>query len=533
MNKTVSINLNGLLFNLEEAAYDKLSAYLTAIRRYFEHTEGRDEMLRDVEARIAELFTEKLKNKQVILLSEVEEIIAVLGQPEEYADSPEPEEANQRPMESSDPRRLFRDPDEAMLAGVCSGIGYFFGIDPVWLRIAFLVAFFFGGSGLILYLILWIAMPKANTRSEKLQMRGQPVTLETLEKGVKEEIDRINRKAGEVRSGMRSKFNGAGLGAQLGKFITEMAMILGKAFGNIIAWIGRFIGFVFLMAGVFAFFIWLMLVLGFPVSLSMNGTSLDGNTVKALLNLIFSQPWQTLLFIIGISVLVLSPVLGIFFSGARLIFPKRFSYRWPGALTAGLFIIGVITCIVCGAFVIRDFRSQGKIIQSVPLNSFSSDTIRVMSNPGAISSLKRSMNFDGWEIYFNDGDQYILGKVRLDIERADVDKPILKVISKAKGSSKKAALESAENLRYFVKQKGDTLLFNPWFRIREGNHWRGQDLEFQFKVPQKTHFSFDETMIRQVDDLYVPFELEGLSQSNLIWKPGQDKMECLNCPESD
>ena len=123
MNKTISINLSGLLFNLEEGAYNKLSKYLSQLRRSFEKTDGCDEIMADIEGRIAELFSERLKNKQVILEREVDEVIAVLGAPEDYdtADDTEPgpsrQTANQRQEEPH--RRLFRDPENAVLGEVC------------------------------------------------------------------------------------------------------------------------------------------------------------------------------------------------------------------------------------------------------------------------------------------------------------------------------------------------------------------------------------------------------------------------------
>jgi phage shock protein PspC (stress-responsive transcriptional regulator) len=471
----------------------------------------------------------------VILEAELDQVISVLGQPEDYAEVND-ESGPQEPVrqaEGAEPRRLFRDSEEGMFAGVCSGIGYYFGMDPVWLRIAFLVAFFFGGSGLILYLILWIAMPKAVTRSEKLQMRGHPVNLETLEKGFKEEMDRLNRKAEEVGKKAGIRFRGVGFGTRLGNFLTELFQSIGKVLVNVFAWLGRFIGFAFLMAGTFGFFIWLMLILGFGDAISLNGDPLATNSIASFFDLVFSKPWQSFLFTIGLALLVVAPILGVLFAGIRLIFPKKFSYRWPGAFSAGLFIIGMITCIVCGAFVIRDFRSQGKVIQSVPLHSFSTDTIHVISNPGAAISLKRSVNLDGWQVYYNDDDEFMMGRARLKIERADVEKPILQVVSKAHGLNKRLAAETAENLRYFVKQRGDTLFFNPWFRLKEGSRWRGQEVEFRFKVPDKTHFRFDEEMIWQVNDLYVPIEREGLNPYNWIWKTDADKMTCLNCPETE
>lgn len=529
MNRTVSIHLNGMLFNLEEAAYQNLADYLAGIRSYFKHTDGREEIIADVEGRIAELFSERLKNKQVILETEVAEIIGLLGQPEAFADDAAENEQpeNVRAEDYAEPRRLFRDPDDGVIAGVCRGIGHYFGIDAVWLRIAFLIAFFFAGSGVILYLILWIAMPKARTRSEKLQMRGEPVNLDTLERGFKREMDSLRQKHGPDGKGA----NGAGSRSQIIGFVTELAINFGKAIGHFFAWLGRFIGFVFLMAGLLGFFLWLMVVLGNADTITINGNLLNGHSIGTMFGLVFSHPWQAQVFSIGLALLVLAPVLGIFFSGVRLIFPKRFSYRWTGAISGGLFIIGMLTCIVCGAFVIRDFNTQGKIILPVALAPFSTDTIHVAANKNTAISLKRTLRFDDWQVYANDNEKYIMGKIQLKIEKAEVDKPVLQVLLEARGKNKREAIENAEGLKYYVKQKGDSLFFNPWFNLGNDSRWRGQEVEFRLKVPSRTHFRFDQTMVQYIKDMYVPFRHETEPVESWLWKPGTDKMDCLNCPE--
>jgi phage shock protein PspC (stress-responsive transcriptional regulator) len=183
MNKTISINLSGMLFYLEENAYNRLFQYLNEIRQCFVGTDGGDEIIQDVEARIAELFAKYIVTKQVILEKEVDEVIGIMGEPEVYNDD---ETTTQQPIEEKENKdrdaikRLYRDSDDAVLGGVCSGIAYYFGIDPVWLRLAFVIALFLAGSGPLLYIILWIVIPKANTTAEKLQMRGEKVNIENI-----------------------------------------------------------------------------------------------------------------------------------------------------------------------------------------------------------------------------------------------------------------------------------------------------------------------------------------------------------------
>ncbi|MEX2589913.1 MAG: PspC domain-containing protein, partial [Chitinophagales bacterium] len=196
MNKTLSINLNSLVFQIDEIAYEKLSNYLKAIANRFEGMEGADEITSDIEARIAEMFSEKLSNtKQVISLADVESVIEVMGRPEDFETIEDELEADPAATKGKkSPRKLFRDTENSIVGGVCSGISAYLGIsDPIFLRLIFLIAFFGFGSGFLLYIILWIVIPEAKTASDKLHMRGEAINVSNIEKTIKEEFDNIKK----------------------------------------------------------------------------------------------------------------------------------------------------------------------------------------------------------------------------------------------------------------------------------------------------------------------------------------------------
>ncbi|MEL0241427.1 MAG: PspC domain-containing protein, partial [Flavobacteriaceae bacterium] len=155
MKKTININLAGFVFYIDEDAYETLQKYLNNIRTYLGNTEGREEIIDDIESRIAELFSEK--QKQVITLIEVNEVIEVMGQPEDYMSEEEPEE---KMASQQSNKRLYRDPDSTVLGGVCSGVGHYLNIDAVWIRLIFL-AMVWSGVSILFYFILWAIIPKA------------------------------------------------------------------------------------------------------------------------------------------------------------------------------------------------------------------------------------------------------------------------------------------------------------------------------------------------------------------------------------
>jgi len=205
MKKTVTINLSGIIFHIDEDAHDKLSDYLSKIKSCFSGSEGKDEIMADIEARIAEIFQEKIgKSKEVIAIADVEEVIAVMGKPEDYMEGngDEGEEKSKTaPDEGSYRRkRIFRDPDDNVLGGVCSGIAAYFNFDPIWLRIAFAVAFFVFGTGFLLYILLWIVIPEAKTTAEKLEMRGEKVDISNIEKSIKEELEKLKKKFSDLKN---------------------------------------------------------------------------------------------------------------------------------------------------------------------------------------------------------------------------------------------------------------------------------------------------------------------------------------------
>lgn len=201
MNKTVNINLGGMFFHIDENAYQKLSRYFEAIKRSLTNSNGQDEIIKDIEMRIAELFSEKHANgKQVITLEELDEVIAVMGQPEDYRiDSDENEaSAPKFTQQTKATKKLYRDKDGGIIGGVLAGLGHYFGIDKVWIRVLFLILLFTFGFGIIPYIILWIVMPEAVTTSEKLEMTGEPVTISNIEKKVREEFDNVSEKIKNV-----------------------------------------------------------------------------------------------------------------------------------------------------------------------------------------------------------------------------------------------------------------------------------------------------------------------------------------------
>ncbi len=196
MKKTIRIHISGYIFNIDEDAYQKLKIWLDSISEKYKNEEGGEEIFNDIEMRVAELFEEKSGHEGVVTQKEVDDIIKIMGKPEDF--EPEEEEninfSFSNKKKSRKQKRLYRDEENQIIAGVCSGLGSYFGIDPVIIRLLFVAALVIGGFGTLLYIILWIAVPKAETISQKLEMNGEPVTVSNIEKAIREEFETVKKK---------------------------------------------------------------------------------------------------------------------------------------------------------------------------------------------------------------------------------------------------------------------------------------------------------------------------------------------------
>lgn len=190
MKVTVNINLGGYAFHIDEDAYERLRNYLKNIERELSVEDSASEIITDIEGRIAELFRNRLNNyKQVINMKDVEEVMTIMGTPEVISGG---EPSGNEPPRSS--RRMYRDPDGRIFGGVCSGLAAYFNWDPLVMRILFAILIFAGGAGIGLYLVLWIVLPEAKTTAQKLEMRGDPVTIENIKDSVKHEFETVKKK---------------------------------------------------------------------------------------------------------------------------------------------------------------------------------------------------------------------------------------------------------------------------------------------------------------------------------------------------
>lgn len=208
MNKIEYINLGGNPLAIDQDAYEKLKLYITSLKSYFGASEYADEIVQDIEVRLSELIHESMKGRKIANIKDVEYSINIMGLPEQF-DSPEHEQSQEHSSESDKTtfkeqdkkydKKLFRDPENKILGGVCSGLAAYFNIDdPIWVRLTFVVFTLTGGAGVLIYIIMWIIMPKAKTSIDRLRMKGNPINFQNIENMVEDSIDHISGFADRV-----------------------------------------------------------------------------------------------------------------------------------------------------------------------------------------------------------------------------------------------------------------------------------------------------------------------------------------------
>ena len=221
MKKVTNINLGGFPFSVDDDAYHKLDRYFNTIENHFKHSEGFEEITTDIEYRVAEILNERLGRRQIVTITDVTEVMAVMGQPEDFGADASGASYSETYQDTghhsthehvrTSGRRIFRDPEDKVLGGVCSGLSQYFGIsDPLWLRIGFAVLVFAGVTP-ILYPFLWVVIPMAKTSSDKLSMKGEPANINNIAKAVEDEIsgitDRINDLSDELKAKKKVRRN--------------------------------------------------------------------------------------------------------------------------------------------------------------------------------------------------------------------------------------------------------------------------------------------------------------------------------------
>ena len=522
MNKTVNINIGGMIFHIDEDAFQKLTRYFESIKRSLSNSSGQDEIMKDIEMRVAELLIEKQKSdKHVINNKDVDEVITVMGQPEDYKiDDDQEEKASEPFYPYTKSKKLYRDKDRGTIAGVCTGLGHYFGIDAVWLKIIFLLLAF-TSFGVIAYFVLWIAMPKAVTTSEKLEMTGEPVTISTIEKKVREEFDSVSNK---FKNGEFDK-----MGNEIKTGAEKVAGGIGEVFTNIFKVFAKILGAMIVvfsspsLLGIFIGSIVLMFSSSMPENYILNHISTPIGLETPL--------WvQGLLFLLSAGI----PMFFFLILGLKLLVTNLKSIGNIAKFSLlGIWIISIGILISLGIKEATQIAYDGKDVKKETINITPTDTlfVKFKNNDFYSKDIDHDTDFRLTQDEKNNEIIYS-NNVTIEIMKTDELTPYLQVEKLAVGKSAIEARNRAEKIRYGYKIEGNQLILDNYLLTDVTNKFRDQKVALFLYLPKGTLFKADEN-VQNYDRTDNDFFNLHFSSKDYLYKVGDSQVKCLNCPEDE
>ncbi|KAB1155040.1 PspC domain-containing protein [Flavobacterium luteum] len=522
MNKTVNINLGGMFFHIDEDAYQKLTRYFEAIKRSLSNANGEDEIIKDIELRIAELITEKNSNdKHVINLKVLDEIIAVMGQPEDYRIDSDGEEQQKNDYTGTNrvTKKLYRDKDKGSIAGVCTGLGHYFGIEAVWIKILFLILAT-TSFGIIAYIILWIVMPVAITTSEKLEMTGEPITISNIEKKVREEYDTVSDK---LKNADYNKM-GNQVKTGFGKFISE----IGDVFLSIFKIFAKILGVIIIMSSL------AILVILFIGVFTIGSTAFIEFPWQDFVNAGNFSDYPIWSFGLLMFLAVGIPFFFLLLLGFKLLSPSVKSIGNIAKYTLiALWSIAIGLLISLGIKQASEFAEEGRIVQKQSITIKPADTLLIKFKHNNYFA-KDVFEYNNFMITEDSTDNKVIysNQVRLKILKTDEKVPYLQIEKQARGKSLSEARKTADKIKYGFKIIGNQLILDNYLITDFKSKYRDQEVQILLYLPEGTFFKPDNS-VKEYDDSDDSFFNLHFSSDEFIYKMGSSQVKCLNCPKEE
>lgn len=531
MNKTLTINISGIVFNIEEDAYETLKSYLGKIKRHFSNEEGCEEIVADIESRLAEILKAKIHaGKQVLVMSDINEAIAMMGQPEDFADTNSSEENKKQETHSTGAaqanysnkrRRVFRDPDSKILGGVCSGIANYFDIDPLWIRLGLVVMFFGFGSGLLLYIILWIIIPEARTTAEKLEMRGEPVDVNTISKTIKDEAENLKNRARDFGNNVRDHVTNRD---NTGRFVD----LLRQIFGTILNIIVRVVGFFFVLIGICVFVGLLSVLFGFG--------KIDNLSAHEFVNSFAGADFPVFLSKVGLFLAIGIPLIMIIYKGMKMLLGIKFHNRWLNIGAGVAWTIGLIMCFWIAAKFANQFSEDAVLKQQSQVRWPAADTLYVTAKVNYNKNendVDFALDHNRWHITRKNGVSTWWGKPKVRVIASENDSLYVFVIKTANGSEKDEAAKRAKNISYDLQQTDSLVTLDRYYSFPSNDKFRRQEVEVLIKMPRNKVIYFDGGLKKLLYDVDNTNEIYDEDMIGKYWKMTDNGLTCLNCPKRE
>ncbi|MEQ8926157.1 MAG: PspC domain-containing protein [Fulvivirga sp.] len=583
MKKNISINISGIIFHIEEDAFDQLKDYLDSINRYFSTFNDSQEIISDIEGRIAEIFLSKLNDdKQVITLEDVESLKSTMGSIKDFQSieedfeekASEEKHTGERSFEESGSKKLYRDEKRRILAGVCAGIAHYFNIDPLWIRllffiiligtggilipvylvmwavvpgnkdlpgdkklkkmfrdgeskviagvssgvanyfgvdvviirVIFVISLLIGGFGLLTYILLWIVLPEAKSVSDKVQMKGDPVTLSNIESNIKQNL---NVKEDEDE----------GIFVKLLLFPFRLVALIIEAIGKILGPFARlFVDMVRIIIGAALVLTGIVSIISLVIALG----AIIGIFSSEMADISFFHmgdlgiPLETMTNGIPgwtIAAAVAASVIPFFFMvllGSSII-AKRITFSANTGWTLfAAFVVSLIVLAINVPMIVFNFSEDGEHKKTETYDLAAKTAVLKLNRYGYDEYQMTSLKIRG-----HAGPEYRLEQV-----------------FEAQGRSRSDAEENAKMVSYKVEQQDSILYFDSNFKFNRHANFRAQRLNMTLYVPYGAKFMMDEDLRHILENTIYRHGYRVSDMEDNVWTFSPSGLECLTCANS-
>ena len=514
MNKTVNINLAGIVFHIDEDAFEILNNYLNTLKNHFKNEESADEILKDLEGRIAELFTERLSSKEAVSLTDVNEVITIMGEPSQYDDEIEQEKPQEQQHKEEDlrkgkRRKVFRDEEGRMIGGVCSGMANYFDISVFWSRIIFFFLLFIMGPGApFIYIMLWIALPSAKTTAEKLEMKGEKVNINNIEKNIKDELNIIENKILDADKKYTKEIFGAN------SFFRKIVDFCIRVITGIFKFAGSCFGiFCILFGGIL-----LLLIFSFAFSgaeiLFQNHPMVEHVCSNFFNNK--SATWLSLF--IGI------PIVAIILFGLRLVNNTKIHMNYKIGIFV-LWIISLFFLLNSAKDISIEFQEEAKntIIENIITES---DTLYLSMND-VDRVFDNAFDAKGFKVTPFEDNLMGIG-MQLDVVKSKNNNFNLIKEATARGKDKHLAKKMTEGIGFEFTLEDDNLIFDDFFTI-SSQEWRMQELDLTLELPVGMVVFLDHSLEDLIYDIKNVHNMWDYDMLGHYWKMEKEGLTCISC----
>lgn len=518
MNKIHTINLGGHPFTVDEDAYEYLQAYVRSLKKHFKNSAGCDEIIADIENRLAELLVERAEGKAIVTIREIKEVISIMGSPEEFGADPIDEKRfdPERPRKEKTGRRLFKDPEDKVISGVCSGIAAYFGInDPTWIRLLFAVLILGGGISFWLYIILSIILPKADSAADRLAMRGEPIDYASIAKKVQDEIEHLSKEFGTPVDPETKSQMDAGMATAGKAFRTSSSVLAGlfAFFGNIVK---NFFPLLLKITAVGIIIVLSMMIIGLLFGWTMlwpySSSFIAGPKAMGALAMMNS------FFLVMIPFVFVVTLVARFFNGSRL-------PRSVAAGLGGLWLLNLLSGVSLGVNTARQFSSTEHIEKKIFEGKLNQDVIYVKTG----NKKHREDIFTLFGEAWMEDNKLILPRIPIHITKSQDNQFHIIQEKHASGESTNQALRRATNINDVATWNGNELLVDNFMEIDKNDKVRNQHTSITIQVPVGKQVRIDKEM-HPVDGERDPSKDYPWEMAGKLWIMSD---KGLICPEYD